>query len=135
MAFKKSLFSKNCEFKITLPPIYGGGEAILNLRLASNDEALAARSAFLSLPESERSEEATRVFIRKFVCSLLNSEPQGFDEFPPAMFDGRTLADRAFEYFTTDDDQELQAFLDSIMLSAYSVYRQTAEPDVFFRSI
>lgn len=136
--FSKQNFSPEIEVKVAIPKAYGGGNIVLPLSIARNDEYERIRLSFVAKPETERTGEAVMETVRGFICSLLRRQPEGIKDFPTQTFrpevENKTdLYFRALDYFT-NNEPELQEFFDGIFMTAWLEHRRLAEPEDFFLS-
>jgi hypothetical protein len=134
--FCKENFSPEILVKVGIPKAYGGGEIVLPLRIARNDEYEQIRLQFVAKPESERTGEDVMNAIRGFVCALLRREPEGISDFPKAAENEAepSLSQRAFRYFT-NNEPELQEYFDGILLTAWTAHKGLSEPETFPRPV
>ncbi|HEX8288036.1 MAG TPA: hypothetical protein VF556_08575 [Pyrinomonadaceae bacterium] len=133
--FSKGNFSPEILVKVAIPKAYGGGEIVLPLSIARNDDYERIRLSFVAKPETERTGEVVMETIRSFICALLRRQPEGIKDFPiqtlrPEVENKTALYFRALDYFT-NNEPDLQEFFDGIFMTAWLIHKELAEPETF----
>lgn len=130
MGFKKQNIVNEFDIEINVPEVFGGGQIVLPVKITTTEESTAARAKFLALETEDRTGEELTQMAREYICGLLTKEPVGIDDFPK---DGRSLYERAVDYFSSGDEQQ-QQFFDRMLFQAYLSHGDQSNPKVFFRS-